>query len=754
MAARRIRPGTRPALALPSDRWVSIGPSPIFVNNTLPYAGRITAVATHPTAPGTIFIGGDGGGIWRTTDGGTRWVSLTDNIPVPAIQSIAIDPANPQLVYATTIQRTYATRWLSSTDGGATWSVSPIAMADGRVLSPALCSVNVFKACIPPSSGRILIDPLRAGSAQTSTIYYVGTSHLLRSDDSGRTFRAVLALPVDLDFAGASAPSRNPEAPYLRDATLDPTRPERLLAVVVRPKCLASDCIRMESDVMAYQSADAGGRWTAQTLTTLGSYDLGTGLAVRYSDPGPVYVPRARVAIAPSAPDTMAVAVRDLLLNRPRVFRSTDAGASWAETAAPATSLTWPLALAFSPTDANTMYVGSNGVYRTTNAGQSWATLSPTHADNIAVAFTADRIPLIVSDGGIYKGSTGNSLTVLHQSLPITELYSISAHPSNPLLMAGGTQDNGTVIYQGALGWSMITGADGGDTVWDPDPQTTTLYTEYEWIVSGTSNVFQFFRCQVGGCVAKRSGIDLSLDGPFLPRMAMDPSNPSTIWLTVEKLFRTDNRGDSWSAASPSVANDLRCWDDAEVGRRCARARYFTAAAVAPTAAQTVYAGTLNGDVRVTTDRGATWKSVAGLQAGPLPVRAVNEVLVDPLSALSVYVSYSGFNSGGSGTGHVFHSADGGQTWTDISANLPDVPVNTLLIDPDSVGSSSPRVLHAGTDIGVFRATLDGSPQWEPFGTGLPPVVVNRLAYNRTTRQLLAATYGRGAWAISSRFNQ
>jgi len=151
MAARRPAPGARPALVLPSERWVSIGPSPIVVNNSQPYAGRVSAIAAHPTAPGTIYLGADSGGIWRTTNGGTTWTSLTENLPVPAIQAIAIDPVNPQLIYATTIQRTYATRWLSSQDGGTTWSVSSITLADGRTLAPALCSVNVFKACVPPS---------------------------------------------------------------------------------------------------------------------------------------------------------------------------------------------------------------------------------------------------------------------------------------------------------------------------------------------------------------------------------------------------------------------------------------------------------------------------------------------------------------------------------------------------------------------------------------------------------------------------
>jgi photosystem II stability/assembly factor-like uncharacterized protein len=402
------------------------------------------------------------------------------------------------------------------------------------------------------------------------------------------------------------------------------------------------------------------------------------------------------------------------------------------------------------------MFVGSNGVYRTTNGGQSWQTLSPTHADNIAITFTADRTPIIVSDGGIYKGTTGTStgLTVLHNALPITEFYSVSAHPTNPFLLAGGTQDNGTLVFQGNLGWSLITGGDGGDTVWDPSPGTTRFYGEVQWLLNGGNSGYQFFRCEVGGCVGRRSGIDRTLDGPFIPRIVMDPSVPSTIWLTVERLYRTDDRGENWVNAAPSVRNDLRCWDDADTGRTCARARYFTAAAVAPTASQTVYAGTLNGDVRVSTDRGQTWRSVAGTDAGTLPVRAVTEILVDPLNALSVYVSYSGFDSGGSGRGHVFHTSDGGQTWTDISGNLPDVPVNTLLLDPDSLGSGSARVLYAGTDIGVYRATLDGTGNWQPFGTGLPPVIVTRLAYNPTTRQLLAATYGRGIWAISNRFSR
>ncbi|HYN06438.1 MAG TPA: hypothetical protein VES67_03515 [Vicinamibacterales bacterium] len=745
------RPIARTQLNLPGDRWVSIGPQSIFVQNSLPYAGRVTAVAPHPTEANVVYLGADSGGIWRTTNGGTTWTSLTDGIAVPAIASLAIDPRNPQLLYATTIHRTYPIRLLRSTDGGNSWNVSSISTDRGD-LSPAACSVNVYKACIPPSSGRIFLDPTRSGSADTSTVYFAGSSHLFRSDDSGRTFRTVLSLPIDLDFAGAAAPTRNPETEFLRDAAVDPTRPDRLYAAVAQPRCLDADCTRAQSTIFMYRSADGGVQWTRQEVASLGPYSLGN---TRYADPGAVYVPRVRLAIAPSDPDVVAMAFRDEQIVRPRVYRSTNAGAQWTEISPPITSLTWPLALVFSPTDPNTIYVGSSGVHRTTNGGQTWSVMGSTHVDQTVLAFSANGTLISGNDGGIFLNTAGTNFAAMHGSLSITEFYSVSSHPSNGLLLAGGTQDNGTLVFQGNLGWSLVTGGDGGDTVFDPSPQNRILYAEVEWFFTANgANVFQFFRCQPTGCLSRSTGINRTVDGPFIPRMGMDPSNPSTIWLTAEHLFRTDNRAENWTTASPSVGNDERCWLDPTDGRVCAAARYFTAVAVAPSSSQTVYAGTLNGDVRVTTNRGDSWRSIAGTEAGPLPVRAVNDIVVDPQNAQIAYVSYSGFDENGSGRGHVFRTTNGGQSWQDLSGNLPDVPVNSLLIDPDSIGIGPSRVLYAGTDIGVFRVTLDGTTNWQVFGTGLPPVVVNRLAYNATTRQLLAATYGRGIWAISGRFGR
>ena len=144
------------------------------------------------------------------------------------------------------------------------------------------------------------------------------------------------------------------------------------------------------------------------------------------------------------------------------------------------------------PTDANTIYVASNGVYRTTNGGQSWVSLGPFHSDNIALTFNANRQLLVGGDGGLYLNSAGTTLVPQHTALPITEFYSIAAHPTNGLLMAGGTQDNGTVQFQGSLGWYKIVGGDGGDVVFDPIRSQSSC-TRKSRVLDQGSNVYGSF---------------------------------------------------------------------------------------------------------------------------------------------------------------------------------------------------------------------------------------------------------------------
>jgi len=603
--------------------------------------------------------------------------------------------------------------------------------------------------CNPPSSGKVFVDPQRSGSPNTSTIYIGALSHLLRSDNSGATFHSVLSLSVDLDFGRSTATSENPQAEFIRDAILDPSRPDRLFVATATPACVDSSCGRATSGLSIYRSLDRGVHWNRQDLGTTTAYTTYLGVSANFEG---LHVPRAQIAVSPVNADVAAVAFSDEQIGKVRLFRTADGGSTWSERPLPSAALAWPLTIVFSTESANQMYLGSGSVYVSADAGVTWTDLRVPHGDQVQLAFTAGRELLAANDGGIYRASSAGSWTALNSTLSITECYSVAAHPSNALLLAAGTQDNGTTQFAPGLGWTFALGADGGDVVFDPRSEVTRLFAETQWQLDGSSNAYRFARCEAAtGCLDKTQTLNTAADGPFIPRMALDQLHPGTLWLTAAYLARTDDAGDHWRAASPSVANLQRCWSDTN-GARCAVAAYFTAVAIAPTAPDVVFAGTLNGDVRLTTNGGVDWASIAGANAGPLPVRKVSEIVVDPRDANVAYVAYSGFDSGGSGLGHVFRTSDRGRTWQDLTLNLPDVPVNTLLIDPDSASGSTPRVLYAGTDVGVFRITDNGSSSWQPFGAGLPLVVVTRLAYNAATQQLFAATYGRGVWVLSSRF--
>jgi photosystem II stability/assembly factor-like uncharacterized protein len=621
----------------------------------------------------------------------------------PAIRALAIDPVNPDILYAATPPGAYGSRFLRTTDAGRTWQQLPLTDERGAV-------TVLYK---------ILIDPRQAGSPSTSTLYLQRGGWLYRSDDGARTLRTVLTMPD----AGVVA---NTGTEFLEDVTLDPSHPDTLFALSV-PYVCPSPCSNPDPAIVLYRSLDGGGHWTRQRI--VGSSET---------------VPESRIVVSAGGANLL-VAFRDSGAQKLRLMRSTDMGDTWSELTTPKpSSLAWPTLLALGPS-SEAVYLGNLGLSRSTNWGQTWSDMGALHADQTVISFDAGGRLVLGNDGGMFRAASATgSWTSLNNALSITECYSVAAHPTDSSRVLIGTQDNGTVERQGTAGWTKIIGGDGGEVIYDP--AGIISYGETQWDSTGAYN---FLVCTNGACQRRVSGIASTDLAPFIPRFTMDPSNPATLYLTAEHLYRTDDRGTGWTPITDSVHSVQRCWQDPVQGQQCPDASYFTAVAVAPSSSKVLYAGTRNGDVWVSVDRGASWRSVAGTTAGPLPVRPVNEIAVDRDDARIAYVVYGGFDATGAGRGHVFRTTDGGDTWRDLSGNLPDINSSALLIDPDA----KPRVLYVGTDLGVFRATDDGGGNWESYTTGLPPVVVTRFAYNAATRTLLAATYGRGVWAISDRFS-
>jgi hypothetical protein len=211
----------------------------------------------------------------------------------------------------------------------------------------------------------------------------------------------------------------------------------------------------------------------------------------------------------------------------------------------------------------------------------------------------------------------------------------------------------------------------------------------------------------------------------------MDPSNPGTLYFGTFRVYQTTNGASSWTAISPDLTNGNSFFG------------VISAITVAPSDSNTVYIGTMDNRVQVTTTAGsgasATWTNIS---AG-LPPRVVTHISVDPRDAMTAYVTFSGFTGFGDAQGHVFKTANRGASWADVSGDLPNTPVNSLLIDPEM-----PSTLFVGTDVGVFYTTSGGST-WNSLVNGLPRIAVVGLTLHDPSRTLRASTHGRGAWDIN-----
>ncbi len=224
----------------------------------------------------------------------------------------------------------------------------------------------------------------------------------------------------------------------------------------------------------------------------------------------------------------------------------------------------------------------------------------------------------------------------------------------------------------------------------------------------------------------------------YIP-FVMDPEYPNRLYLGTYRVYRTDNRGDLWQAISPDLTTGCTSNTNSPTTYDC------VVTALGSTAgAPALYVGTGDGNVMLTTDVTVvtpTWTNVGKL---PLPIRPVSAFAVDRSDYRLAYVAYTGFDAATPLTpGHVFKTMDGGQTWANVSGNLPDAPINTLLLSP-----TDPNTLYAGTDVGPM-VTTDGGATWGPMGSGFPIVAVTSLDLNPYTAQMLASTHGRGAWVVT-----
>ena len=478
-----------------------------------------------------------------------------------------------------------------------------------------------------------------------------------------------------------------------------------------------------------YRSTDRGGTW-ASIYTT--QYDLNrtndVKVAVTRADARTIYLLTG--GTGPAGFDM-------------RVEVSTDGGASWVNRRSngvdPA-QFGYNSYIAADPNNANTVYVGTRDVYKSTDAGSTWTNITHNFfpADGtfyftpLSASSHADQHTLAFSPGSSSEFYLGNDGGIYRSANGGQSFSSLNATLSLAQLISVAIHPvDPRLSYAGSQ-----------------DNGTQRRFSDVGWaeFLSGDGgrcvinpldpNIswFTYIRGDIFRFLA--TGYDTSIGGnskfgepDFGARIAFYPpftgnTIDATLYFGTWRLFTSTDLGNTFTPPAGNL--------DLTKGITQSGSDVLSAIAVSRSDTNVIYTGSAQGRAMVTRDGGITWRDTT---AG-LPNRTIKSIAVEPTNSAIAYLSVSGFYSG-----HVFKTTDTGATWSDISGALPNIPANALLLDP-----TIPGVVYVGTDIGVFRSVRGGS-EWRPFNDGMPPVVINAFA-SHPTGVIQAATYGRGVYEV------
>jgi len=327
------------------------------------------------------------------------------------------------------------------------------------------------------------------------------------------------------------------------------------------------------------------------------------------------------------------------------------------------------------------------------------------------------------NDGGTYRSDVNGSHDqwTFAVSQPFTQFYSVDVSEQDTTRVVGGAQDNGVNRSYGGASWNTYIGGDGEEALIDPADQN---------MVYGCSQYGECSRSTNGGTTnSDFTGATVSSRRNWFSPLQFDPSNSAVLYYAGNQVNRSADHAVHWSVVSPDLTGGPGRDPNYPFGT-------ITTLAAAKMDSNRLFAGTDDGRVWFTTNLGVNWTRVIDPN---LPGTWVTRVAADPASSSVAYATFSGFRSGMQ-LPYVLKTIDGGTTWTSIVGNLPQAPVNDVVV----VGSS----LYVATDVGVF-ASDDGGTTWSTAGAKLPNVPVTDLEYVAASNSLYAATFGRGIFSLT-----
>ena len=682
--------------------WSAVGPGNI--------GGRIRSIIVRPSNSNHLLIGSVSGGIWKTTDGGTSWSAKIDNSDPLAIGCMV---NTGDTVYAGTgegwfnYDAVYGGGIYKSTDFGETWT-----LLSSTVGASIWNFRNVLQMAIGPTGDVFAVT--KAYNYKHGVGDYYTNGGLYRSTNGGTSWTKLSTTGVTNYYYGTDV------VPITSSIILFST---------------------YEGGI--YRTTNGGSSWTKIVSSLPASGFQRIAMA---RDP------------ATSSPNTIVYAVFQSTDNTTGgdaglkgIYKSTDDGVTWSALTKPPNLVStgnmsylrnqgwYDNVIAVDPFNSSNIYVGGVDMMKSTNGGSSWSQLTYwhtyygtpyVHADHHAIVFDPNSSGAVYSgnDGGIYKTTNGGTSWVdLNNGLEITQYYG-GAVSNTGATYYGGTQDNGHLSYDGSLtDWSEEVGGDGGYAAVD-QVSSTTAYGEYVYL--------DFYQTTNGGTTwnDKQSGLtDATVDALFIAPFSMNPENSNVIIAGSDNVWITSDGAENWTASSDSLDP------------------YVSAVTVVGSSANYLgFAGTTAGRIFKCTSLNPssgidTWSDIS---PGGHNGAWVRRITVDLNDKQKIYACYSGYNNDGvSPTKHVWYSSNQGTSWSDISGNLPDVPVHSLIIDP-----AQSQTLYIGTETGVYVTTNRGGT-WSTMTTGMPDYApVDELVLQTGTSKLFAFTHGRSVFEMSLAF--
>lgn len=683
-------------------------------------SGRITDLAVDPRSKSIWYVTAASGNVWKTVNAGTSWSPIFDGEGSYSIGCVAIDPKNPLTVWIGTGENnsqrsvSYGDGVYRSTDGGGSWENLGLKSSE-----------HIAKILIDPrDSSRVLV------AAQGPLWAPGGDRGLYETKDGGKTWKAILT--VD-------------ENTGVTDVVRDPRDPDRLYAATYQRRRHIWTLIDGGPGSGIWKTVDGGATWK-KLEGGLPKEDMG----------------RIGLAIAPSKPDTI-YAIIEAANKAGGFFRSTDQGGSW-EKRGPyvTTSPQYYQEIFVDPKIETRVYSMDTWMQITEDGGKTFKKVGENfkHVDNHVLWIDPDDTDHLIDgcDGGLYESFDRGANWAWFENLPLAQFYKVALDDDAPFYhVYGGTQDNNSLggpsrtnTAHGIVNadWYITTGGDGFQTAVDPkDPNVVYSESQHGGLIRYDRKTGEQIDIQPQPA-AGEPGLRWNWDSPLI----VSPHLHTRLYFAAQRLFRSDDRGDTWRPVSPDLTRKIdrnklkvmgRIYSVDAVAKNASTSFYgnIVALSESPKKEGLLAIGTDDGLIQISEDGGGSWRSIETFPGVP-DESYVSRVVFSRHDQATMYATFDNHKKGDFKP-YVLVSKDTGRTWKSIASDLPERGTVYALAE-DTV---APDLLFVGTEFGV-HFTQDRGGSWHPLKGGLPTIQVRDLAIQERENDLVLATFGRGFYIL------